>query len=189
LLKNQNLKMMILAAMFAAVTAVCAQITLNVPPVPFTLQTIAVALTAMILGSRFGALAMVVYVLVGSVGVPVFAGFSGGAHIIVGKTGGYLLSYIPAAFVIGWIMEKGTPTLARAIGANLLGLIIIYALGVSQLKLVLNVSWPQAFSWGALPFLVPDCIKLVISSALGVIIRKRLIHAGLLTPTASYSKR
>ncbi|MDQ4126909.1 MAG: biotin transporter BioY, partial [Actinomycetota bacterium] len=91
---DMNVAMMTRVALMAAVTAVAAQITIPLPfsPVPFTLQVPAVVLSGLLLGPRYGAVAQAIYVLLGAVGVPVFAGFKGGLGIIFGPTGGYLLS-------------------------------------------------------------------------------------------------
>ena len=80
----------------AAVTAVTAQITIPLPfsPVPFTLQVLAVILSGLLIGPRYGALSQAIYVLIGAIGVPVFASFSGGLGIVLGPTGGYLLCYV-----------------------------------------------------------------------------------------------
>jgi biotin transport system substrate-specific component len=86
----------------AAVTAVAAQIAIPIPPMPFTLQVLAVILSGLLLGPRYGALAQAVYVLVGAVGVPVFSEFSGGLGAILGPTGGYLVSYPIAAAAAGF---------------------------------------------------------------------------------------
>src|ERR687893_428051 len=88
-------------ALMAAVTAVAAQITVPIEPVPFTFQVLAVILSGLLLGPRYGALAQAIYVLVGAVGVPVFAGFRGGLGIVFGDTGGGPLSYPLAAAVAG----------------------------------------------------------------------------------------
>ncbi len=84
-------------ALMAAVTAVAAQIAVPIPPVPFTLQVLAVILSGLLLGPRYGALAQAIYVLVGAVGVPVFAEFSGCMGVVLGPSGGYLVSYPIAA--------------------------------------------------------------------------------------------
>ncbi|MDQ3363272.1 MAG: biotin transporter BioY, partial [Actinomycetota bacterium] len=88
-----NAATMTRVALMAAVTAVAAQITVPIEPVPFTFQVLAVILSGLLLGPRYGALAMAVYLFVGAVGVPVFAGFKGGLGIVFGDTGGYLLAY------------------------------------------------------------------------------------------------
>jgi biotin transport system substrate-specific component len=98
-----NIAMMTRTALMAAVTAVAAQIAIPLPfsPVPFTLQVLVVILSGLLLGPRHGALAQVVYVLVGAVGVPVFAQFSGGLGVVLGPTGGYILSYPLSAAIAG----------------------------------------------------------------------------------------
>src|SRR5215216_5325541 len=98
-----NVTVMARAALMAAVTAVAAQITIPLPfsPVPFTLQVLAVILSGLLLGPRHGALAQAIYILVGAVGAPVFAGFSGGLGVILGPTGGYIVSYPIAAALAG----------------------------------------------------------------------------------------
>lgn len=94
-----QLRKMTRTALMAAVTAVAAQITVPLFAVPFTLQVLAVILSGLLLGPRYGALAMTIYLLVGAVGAPVFAQFHGGLGTIVGPTGGYLVSYPLAAAV------------------------------------------------------------------------------------------
>ena len=101
--------MLILAAIFAAIVSVCSQIQLPIGPVPINLATFAVFLAGGLLGSRYGAISLIVYVLLGAIGAPVFAGFTGGAGIIAGPTGGYIMGYIPAAFITGFIIERFTP--------------------------------------------------------------------------------
>src|SRR5215204_6140633 len=98
-----NVAMMTRAALMAAVTAVAAQIAIPLPfsPVPFTLQVLGVILSGLLLGPRYGALAQAIYLLIGAVGVPVFAQFRGGLGVLLGPTGGYLLSYPIAAAVAG----------------------------------------------------------------------------------------
>ena len=126
-------------ALMAAVTAAAAQIAIPIPPVPFILQVLAVILSGLLLGPRYGALAQAVYVLVGAVGVPVFSEFSGGLGVILGPTGGYLVSYPIAAAVAG----LAAPAVAggvrrRALVLGILwgyaGLAVIYALGATWLR-------------------------------------------------------
>src|ERR687883_1886220 len=135
-----NIAMMTRTALMAAVTAVAAQIAIPLPfsPVPFTLQVLAVILSGLLLGPRYGALAQAVYVLVGTVGVPVFAGFSGGLGVILGPTGGYLVSYPIAAAVAGLAVPAVTGAARRrALSLGFLwgcaSLAVIYALGVTWL--------------------------------------------------------
>ena len=99
---------MVFAALFAALTAAVAWFKIPLPftPVPITLQTLAVLLSGAVLGSYYGALSMIIYLIVGAIGLPVFAGGSSGIGVLLGPTGGYLLSYPIASFVIGKMLEK-----------------------------------------------------------------------------------
>lgn len=179
-MRNNRLKMMIVAALFAAIIAVAAQLMINIPPVPFTLMTIAVMLTATILGKKYGSLAVAVYVLMGVVGIPVFAGMKSGLGIILGPTGGYLIAIIPAALFIGWYLEKFKHTKVQAIIANMIAVLIILIIGTVWLKVVADLPWNGAFKGGMLPFILPDLAKAVVAALLGVIIRTRLVSAKLI---------
>ncbi len=107
-MKINPLKGMVFAALFAAFTVAIAsiKIPLGFTPVPITLQTLAVLLAGAVLGPIYGAVSMILYLLAGAIGLPVFAGGTGGIGIIFGPTGGYLLSYPFAAFIIGWLVNS-----------------------------------------------------------------------------------
>src|ERR671920_2534163 len=138
-----NIAMMTRTALMAAATGVAAQIAIPLPfsPVSFTLQVLAVILSGLLLGPRYGALAQVVYVLLGAVGLPVFAQFSGGLGVVLGPTGGYLLSYPIAAAVAG-LASNATRSAdrRRALWTSFLwgcgGLAVIYALRATRLAVV-----------------------------------------------------
>jgi biotin transport system substrate-specific component len=155
------------------VTAVAAQIAIPTPPVPFTLQVLAVLLSGLVLGPRHGALAQAVYLLVGTVGVPVFAEFSGGLGVILGPTGGYLISYPIAAAVAG----LAAPAMAgaarrRAISSGFLwgcaGLTVIYALGAGWLAVVTKLPFGVILVQGVLIFVPFDLIKVSLATLVGV---------------------
>src|ERR687896_600513 len=150
-----SVAMMTRVALMAAVTAVAAQITVPIEPVPFTFQVLAVILSGLLLGPRYGALAQAIYVLVGAVGAPVFAEFSGGLGRVLGPTGGYLISYPIAAAVAG----LAAPTVARATRRRALwvgsfwgcvGLAVIYALGAGWLAVVTELPLGVAVAQGVL---------------------------------------
>jgi biotin transport system substrate-specific component len=159
----------------AAVTAVAAQITIPLPfsPVPFTLQVLAVVLSGLLLGSRYGALAQAVYVLAGAVGVPVFAGFSGGLGVILGPTGGYLVSY-PVAAAISGFATSGIRSAARrrALWTSFLwgclGLVAIYAVGATWLAVVTDLPFTVALVQGIAPFVIFDLIKVALAALVAV---------------------
>ena len=161
------------AALMAAFTAVAAQISIPLEPVPFTLQVLAVVLAGLLLGPRYGALAMAVYVLVGAVGVPVFAGFRGGLGVLFGDTGGYLLSYPLAAAVAGLAARSvAEAPRGRALAAGFLwgsaALAVIYALGATWLAVLAGLSPGAALAAGVLPFVPFDLVKVGLAALVAV---------------------
>jgi biotin transport system substrate-specific component len=180
--RNEKLRWLILCSMFAAITAVLAQVEIPLPIVPISGQTLAVGLAATILGSRYGALSMMCYVALGAVGLPVFAEMKAGFSVLVGPTGGYIFGFILAAFITGYILEKTTFTLTMAMIANTVGMMVTLLAGTIQLKLVLDFTWPQALAAGVYPFIVVGLIKAFLASWIGVTVRKRLVQANLLQP-------
>ena len=175
-----KLQDMSIVALFAGLTAALSQIAIPIPftPVPITLQPLAVLLAGAILGSRRGALSLIVYVLMGAVGLPVFAQGEGGLPVLLGPKGGYLFGFILAAFVIGLLTEKKRETsFFRLAGAMLLGMVIFYLTGWTQLKLVLGLSWGKSFMAGVLPFLPLDLLKVFFAAAIAAALRRSLSHA------------
>ncbi|MGI6575665.1 MAG: biotin transporter BioY [bacterium] len=156
------------AGLFAALTAVLGYVSIPLPfsPVPITAQTFGVMLAGSLLGAKGGSLSMILYLLIGVVGIPIFASGSGGIGVLAGPTGGYLLSYPFAAYIIGTISSFGSErTSIYKLGiANLLGGIgIIYTFGVLQLNLATNMGWESAVVSGALPFIFGDLLKVGVA--------------------------
>ncbi|WP_161802939.1 biotin transporter BioY [Caloranaerobacter sp. TR13] len=178
---------LVFSAMFAALTAVCAQIFINLPftPIPVTLQVLAVFLSGIILGSRIGALSQLVYLFIGAIGIPVFASFSGGLQVLVGYTGGFLIAFPIASFVIGKIVNsfsKTSPKLNLAVNtlAMLAGLIIIYLMGAAQYAIVAKVSFINSLSVTVLPFIFADLLKLIAAVLIAEPVKKALKNAKLI---------
>ncbi|WP_077706086.1 biotin transporter BioY [Virgibacillus dokdonensis] len=181
--QRKRLRFMLNCALFAALTAILAQIEIPLPLIPISGQTLAVGITATILGSKQGALAMICYAVIGGAGVPVFAGFSGGAHVLVGPSGGYIFGFIVTAYVTGFILEKTSFRFQNALIANIIGMLITLAFGTTQLKFILDLSWNAAFVAGVYPFIVVGLIKAALASWIGIAVRKRLVHANLILET------
>jgi biotin transport system substrate-specific component len=149
---------------FVALTAAMAQITIPIPVVPLTLQTLAVPLAGAVLGAKKGAIAIAVYVLLGGLGVPVFATFTGGPVIITGATGGFLLAFPLYALIVGFAADKERHKRAWLAGGLIAGAVVLFALG--------GIVWPLlrgfaptvgvAFTLWVLPFLLADLIKIVM---------------------------
>ncbi|SDN05826.1 biotin transport system substrate-specific component [Fictibacillus solisalsi] len=182
--QSTRLRTTIICALFVAMTAILAQIEIPLPLVPISGQTLAVGITATILGSRFGALAMIGYMAVGAAGVPVFAEAKSGLSVIIGPTGGYIIGFIFAALITGLILEKTSFTLTNAMLANTAGMVITLLFGVIQLKFAVDLSWAKALAAGAYPFIVVGLIKAFLASWIGITVRSRLEKARLLPRNA-----
>lgn len=175
-----KLRSMIITALFAAIIGVLAQITIPLPLVPITGQTLAIGLAATILGSRYGTLSAILYLVIGAVGVPVFAEFSGGISKIFGPTGGYLVGFIPATFLIGFYLEKTRFTFIHALIANIIGMIVTLVFGTAWLKVSADLTWTAAIAGGLTPFLIVGVVKAALAAWIGIIVRSRLVSAKLL---------
>lgn len=171
-------KDMTLVALFAAIIVVLAAIPpipLPFSPVPITLQPLGVFLCAALLGSKLGGLSVLIYVLLGAMGLPVFSGGAGGIGVLLGPTGGYLIGFVIGAFVIGLLMEKGPfRGIVRDIFAMAVGLIVIYGLGTLQLAFVTGMPLAKALAVGSLPYIPLDIVKMGMALALARPVKKRL---------------
>lgn len=181
-------------ALMAALTAVMSQIAIPIQPVPFTFQVLAVVLAGYLLGARYGALALLVYVLVGAVGVPVFASLGSGPESLLGPSGGYLWSYPLAAAAAG----LAAPALARSRrwvalasggAAGLLALAIIYTVGVFWLMVSTNIGLGAAIAAGAAPFVLFDAVKIAFATVLAMAVAPRISSTRLFSPTPDAADR
>jgi len=157
----------LLVLSFSAVTALCAQIAFWIGPVPITGQTFAVLLAGALLGSKRGALSQLTYLGMGAMGAPVFAGWMGGPAVLLGPTGGYLLGFVAAAFVVGFLAERGWDRrLWSTALAMLIGSIVMYAFGLAWLAFWLDRFAPESsvLSVGLYPFIPGDLFKLVLAA-------------------------
>jgi biotin transport system substrate-specific component len=153
----------------AALTAACAQISFHIPgsSVPVTGQTFAVLLSGAALGSNRGAAAMLLYVLLGMVGLPVYAGGDHGTSVVFGASGGYLIGFLVAGYVIGRLAEaRMDRTPVKALPAFLIGSLIVYAIGVPWLAVEAHLSLGSAISQGLTPFIPGDVIKALAAAGL-----------------------
>jgi len=173
--KKLSIRGMIYASIFGAVTAAGAYIMIPLPPVPITLQTLFLYLAATLLGGRVAALSQVIYILVGIIGLPVFAGGKAGLGVLIGPTGGYLIGFIAGAYVIGKLVEiRKAPGLIWIISSMVTGTVAIYLFGVGQLMIIAKLSMVKAITVGAFPFLIGDVLKIVVASLLTLKIRDKI---------------
>lgn len=171
-------------AVFTVLIAICSWI--SIPTlVPFTLQTFAVFLAVEVLGGRRGTLAVTLYVLLGAIGVPVFAEFTGGLGIILRNTGGYIIGFILSALVM-WLMESifikklhvKHVFFVQAV-SMVLGLLACYAAGTAWFMFVYMkdagpVGLTTVLGWCVIPFIIPDAVKIALALILGNILRRPL---------------
>src|SRR5882724_5992102 len=152
---------------FSLLTALAAQIVIPIGPVPITAQTFAVLLTGALLGSRLGAMAMIIYMLEGASGLPFFYGGHGGITHLLGSTGGYLVAFPAAAFVTGAFAENGwDKRFLTAVAAMAAGSAIIIVAGWAWFTFVTHTAPGVAFKLTVAPFLIGDVIKILLAAAL-----------------------
>ena len=161
---------LVFIAVFAALMAVCSWISIPMA-VPFTLQTFGVFMAIEVLGGRKGSLAVLVYILLGAVGLPVFSGFKGGIGAIMGTTGGYIVGFMFSALLM-WALEKliGRSAPARII-SMLAGLLVCYAFGTAWfMVLYARNNGPVALftvlGWCVIPYIIPDLCKIALAFVL-----------------------
>lgn len=171
---HESLKRIILAAMFAAVIAVLSQFAIPIGPIPMTMQTFAIGLVVTLLGTRTGTYAVCVYLLLGLIGLPVFAGGAAGVGVLFGPTGGYLIGFIFTALATGFIIEKTAFNYGFAILGNIVGSLVCLIFGTLWLKVQADMSFPAALAAGATPFVLPGMIKAVASGYLGFLAGRRI---------------
>jgi len=151
---------------FSLLTALAAQIVIPIGPVPVTGQTFAVLLTGALLGSRLGAMAMIVYLVEGASGLPFFYGGTSGIAHILGQTGGYLVAFPAAAFITGAFAEHGwDKRFVTAVGAMVIGSLIIVLAGWAWFSYVTHTAPETAFLVSVVPLIPGDIIKILLAAA------------------------
>ncbi len=162
-------------ALCTAVIAIMAQISIPMPMgVPMTMQTFAITLAAIVLGSKKGGISALVYVLLGAVGLPVLAGFSGGIQYFAGPTGGFLISFPFMAYIIGLGVDRFRDKKGGFILCLIAGTLINYIIGVLMFCILMDSSAITAITACVLPFIPTAIIKAALASIIGLKIRGRL---------------
>jgi len=166
----------IYSGLFAALIAVSGIISIPLPisPVPITGQSLAIMLAGSILTVRQAGFSVLTFLLLGAVGVPVFAGLSGGIGIIVGPRGGYLIGYLVGAIVIALLKGEKNNLWRLALANSIGGIIVVYLFGVLWLSFVTGMGLEKAILVGALPYIPGDLFKLFLATVIGVAVNKRL---------------
>jgi biotin transport system substrate-specific component len=167
-----------ISATFAALISLSAIVSIPIPysPVPITLQVLAIYLTTTLLGPVYGALACLIYLVIGAAGLPVYAGANSGVSILLGPTGGYLFSYPIAALLGGLVSRRRSNSrrsdIVRVSIASAVALVVIYAMGVVWLGAYLRTDLFKAVLLGAVPFIPVDVAKAFVAIPIAVRIRR-----------------
>jgi len=163
-------------SLFATLISVSGYITIPLPfsTVPVTAQTLAVMLAGSLLPVGQSVLSLLVFILMGAAGLPVFSGGNAGMGAILGKTGGYLIGFIAGAALIS-VLKGKKPGFVRLAAANVLGgIVVVYVFGVLWLNYVTGIGISQAVIFGALPFIPGDILKVIIASMLSLRLSKHM---------------
>ncbi len=170
---------LVMTAVMAAVIAAVAPFALPIGPIPITLGTLVMYLAGYVLGGKRAGVAVLVYVLLGAVGVPVFNGFTGGLGVVAGPTGGYIIGFIPLAFLSGLAVERFPQNRLLQFVGMVIATAVLYALGTAWFCVQAGKSLAAALSVCVFPFIPGDLAKMAVAMVLGPMVRERLVRAGI----------
>lgn len=170
---------LVMTAVMAAVICAVAPFALPVGPIPITLGTLVMYLAGYVLGGKRAGAAVLVYVLLGAVGVPVFNGFTGGLGVVAGPTGGYIVGFIPLALLSGLAVERFPDSRVLQFAGMILATAVLYALGTAWYCVQAGKTLGVALGACVFPFIPGDLAKMVVALVLGPVLRERLVRAGI----------
>lgn len=170
---------LVMIAVMAAVIAAVAPLAVPIGPVPITLCTLTIYLSVYVLGWKRATMAVLVYILLGIVGMPVFTGFQGGPGKVLGPTGGYIAGYLPLAVLSGWAVELAPKRRVLQYLGMVLATAVLYALGTAWFCFLSGNTLNKALHTCVLLFIPGDLIKMVIAVTLGPLLREQLSKADL----------
>ncbi|EJF01595.1 biotin transporter BioY [Liquorilactobacillus mali] len=177
-MNNQRLHLLVLSGILLATMIVCSQITIPLPIVPLTMQTFAIGLVASLLPVIDSFTVLCIYLIMGAVGLPVFAGFSGGLAVFTGPTAGYLYSFPIMCIVIGAILKYWGKNYLSLLTANIIGMFVGLIMGSLWMIPNLHLGLKAALMTGTIPFIIPGIIKVllvvVIAQRLQGVVQKQL---------------
>ena len=184
---NTKTKDLVLTAMMTAVICVLSPVSIPIGPVPVSLATLAILLTIYILGMKKALAAILLYLLIGLAGVPVFSGYSAGPAKLLGPTGGYLIGYLPMAAIAGFIIDRYYKNRIISAAGMILATAVLYAIGTAWLSCSASMGFKEALMAGVIPFIPLDLVKIAIAAILGPVIKQRLEKAGQVSVKTSES--
>ena len=175
-----KIKTMAQIGLMTALLCVISPFSIPLSLVPISLGTFGIYLTALVLGWKKSAVSVLLYILLGGVGLPVFAGGAAGFQVLAGPTGGYLVGFVLLAVVNGWFADRFDGKVLPGILGMAAGTAVCYLFGTLWLAYMNSLSFGAALAAGVLPFLIGDGVKIAAAAAIGCPLRKRLRKSGVL---------
>lgn len=177
-----SVRYLTLVGLMAAVLCILGPWTVSIPvsPVPISLGFLGIYFVTSVSGMKPGVASVLIYILLGLVGLPVFTGFTAGPGKLLGPTGGYIFGYIFMALICGFFVDKFSPSLPLYFLGMILGTVVCYFFGTLWLAYQMQCTFFQALMAGVIPFIPADLIKLIMARVVGFQLRKRLLNAGLI---------
>ena len=169
-----------ITALMAALICIVSPFTIPIGPVPIGFANMVIFLAVILLGWKRGTLSVLIFELIGFVGVPVFSGFTGGAGKLLGPTGGYIVGYVIMAVIAGIIIEKAKGKKLLWLLAMVIGTVVLYAFGTVWFAYQAGITVWAALTMAVIPFIPGDIIKIIIALFFGGMLKDRLDKAGLL---------
>ena len=171
-----SVKNLTITAVFTAIFCVVSPLSIPIGAVPISLSSLAIFLACAVLGGVKSTVAVTVYVLIGLTGLPVYSSFTGGIAVLLGVTGGFIIGYIPCAFITGALLTTFNDKKALYPLAFIVGTLILYCFGVGFYMLAYKVTFSVAFITCVVPFIIVDVIKIILATMLTIIIKQKLKH-------------
>lgn len=172
--RRPNVRSMTLTALMTALLCVVAPISIPIGTVPLSLSSLIVLLCAAVLGARRGMCAVLLYICIGAVGLPVFSGFRGGIDVLLGPTGGFILGYLPCAGIVGLCCGRGHNRRINGLLGMLAGTAVLYTLGTLRFAAYSGTDFVSAALLCVVPFLPGDAVKLILALLQADPLRKAL---------------
>lgn len=169
-----NTKKTATVAVLAAILCILSPFSVPLGAIPVSLATFAVYIISCTVSKKYATAAVIIYILLGAIGLPVFSGFSGGFHRISGITGGYIIGYIPCTFIIALLVDKFENKKFIYPASMILGTIVCYAIGTVWYICQTETSLFSALATCVVPFIIADAIKITAASCIGMTVRKKL---------------
>jgi len=179
---KQKTVALVQCALFAALTGVLSQVSIPIGPVPLNLATFSVLLAGSVLGARYGAVSQAIFTLLGVVGLPVFAGMKGGAAVLAGPTGGYIIGYIATAWLVGLLARQFGKSCSRLAVFMVAGMLLCYTFGTAWFLVLTKMEVRQALAICVFPFLIGDAVKVAAAALVAPRLYQTLSKNGLINP-------